>query len=110
MMSIEYQELVKQLGELLANKGIPPFVLANNISESNYDEVSLYKRDGFIFVDMFCKDISTGQPLQFRYKYDNNEVLLRSEMTIGGRTSVVWDRDVEIKNLTNKIKHCMVNV
>lgn len=103
-----FHELKKKLAHILANKGVPPFVLANNITESNYDEVSLYKRDGYIIVDMYCKDEETGQPLQFRYKYNSNEVLLKSEMIIAGRSSVMWDREEEIAKLTEQIKRAEV--
>ena len=102
--SKKVKELEEQLGRLLANKDIPPFVLANNISLKNYDEVSLYKRDGFIIVDMFCRDEETNLPLQFRYKYDSNEVLLTKEMIIAGRSSVFWDREQEILKLKLQIE------
>jgi hypothetical protein len=92
------------LAQVLANKGVPPFVLANNITEENYDEISLYKRDGYIIVDMYCKDEETGQSLLFRYKYNSNEVLLKSEMIIAGRSSVIWDREAEIAKLVEQIK------
>jgi hypothetical protein len=96
--------LKKMLAQVLANKGVPPFVLANNITEENYDEISLYKRDGYIIVDMYCKDVETGQSLLFRYKYNSNEVLLKSEMIIAGRSSVIWDREAEIAKLVEQIK------
>lgn len=98
-MNQKAKKLQEELGRLLANKGVPPFVLANNISLKNYDEVSLYKRDGLIIVDMYCKDEDTGEPLQFRFKYDMDEVLIRKEMVIGGRSSVIWDRETEIGKL-----------
>lgn len=98
------QELKVKLAHVLANKGIPPFVLANNISEANYDEVSLYKRDQLIIVDMYCKDEETGEPLQFKYMYNQEEVLLKSEMIIAGRSSLMWDREAEIANLTKQIQ------
>lgn len=102
MLSV--QELKVKLAHVLANKGIPPFVLANNISEENYDEVSLYKRDQMIIVDMYCKDDETGEPLQFKYMYNKDEVLLKTEMIIAGRSSVMWDREAEIATLTMQIQ------
>ncbi|MEK4471790.1 hypothetical protein NSQ91_01025 [Paenibacillus sp. FSL R7-0048] len=102
MLSV--QELKAKLAHVLANKGVPPFVLANNISEANYDEISFYKRDQMIIVDMYCKDDETGEPLQFRYIYNKDEVLLKSEMIIAGRPSEMWDREAEIANLTKQIK------
>ncbi|GIO70266.1 hypothetical protein SK3146_03803 [Paenibacillus konkukensis] len=102
MLSV--QELKVKLAHVLANKGIPPFVLANNISEANYDEISLYKRDQMIIVDMYCKDDETGEPLQFKYMYNKDEVLLKSEMIIAGRSSVMWDREAEIAILTKQIQ------
>jgi hypothetical protein len=105
-LSKRVKELHEQLGRLLANKGVPPFVLANNISLNNYDEVSLYKRDGLIIVDMFCRDEETNQPLQFRYKYDSNEVLLTKEMIVAGRSSTIWDREQEILELKEQIEIC----
>ncbi len=101
---LNVQELKVKLAHVLANKGIPPFVLANNISEANYDEVSLYKRDQLIIVDMYCKDEETGEPLQFKYMYNQEEVLLKSEMIIAGRSSLMWDREAEIANLTKQIQ------
>ena len=91
-------DVSSKLGELLANKGVPPFILANNISVDSYQQISLYKRDGFIIVDMVCLDPETEQLLEFRYQYDKNEVLLRKEMTVAGKTSLIWDREMDVGN------------
>ena len=99
---MEDQRIEMGIVKILANKGIPPFLLANNISQDNFSEVSLYKRDGMIIVDMFCTDEETGQPLRFRYKYDDKEVLLRIDMTVAGRQSLVFDRQVELERLLMK--------
>ncbi|MCS1351162.1 hypothetical protein [Mechercharimyces sp. CAU 1602] len=93
------EAIKKKIARLLADKGVPPFFLADNISLANYDEINLYKRDGMIIVDMYCRDLDTDVPMMFRYKYDMNEVLIRTEMTIGGRESLIWDKREEIEGL-----------
>lgn len=101
-------DVSRELGELLANKGVPPFVLANNISVDSYQQISLYKRDGLIFVDMVCLDPDTEQLLEFRYTYDKNEILLRKEMTVAGRTSVIWDRKTAIHDLRSTLANVVL--
>ncbi|MCS1351662.1 hypothetical protein [Mechercharimyces sp. CAU 1602] len=93
------EAIKKKIARLLAKKGIPLFFLADNNSLANYDGINLYKRDSMVIVDIKCKYLDANVPMMFRYKYDMNEVLIRTEMTIGGRESLIWDKREEIEEL-----------
>ncbi len=95
------QKYVDDLVELMVDKGTPPFVLANNISQDNYLEVNLSKIDGKIIV--MTKYLRNSQVVTFKYYYTENEVLYKKEIKENNTNYVYWNRKEEMKKLVNKI-------
>ncbi len=100
-MSEQQQERLKALGKALVSKGVPPFLVAANITEPEYDQVHLWKQDGWIFVRTRCVDPDDGQQLTFLYHYDETVTLQKIEMELGGRTSIHYDRKDELQRLAD---------
>lgn len=90
---------VAELGRLLASKGVPPFVVASNISDPSYTSVRLWKENGCVRVETTCVDDETQQEHLYTYRYDAASVLQRIEMTVAGRSCTVWDRQSDIAKL-----------
>jgi hypothetical protein len=89
-------EKVAVVGKLLANKGIPPFLLAANIAEANYESVRLWKEDGTVRVETVCVDEETSQRQVYLYLYDAYMVLQSIQQTVGSNHAVIWNRQHEI--------------
>lgn len=93
----------RDLASLLASKGVPPFLVAANITEANYREVRLWKEDGRVRVRATCVDDETQKELIFLYHYDAENVLQQIEMQVGSNRSVIWDRKEQIAMMARRI-------
>jgi hypothetical protein len=93
---------VKSLGELLARKGVPPFILAANIYDPAYRSVRLWKEDGVILVETVCDDPDYDEPMVFLYRYSQDKILLRIDATVCGRTTPYFDRKDELNRLAKQ--------
>jgi len=96
-------ETIKALAKLLVHKGTPPFMLAANIAEPNYQTVRLWKDPSSICVETVCLDDETGRLMTFNYRYSLDQVLQRIEMQLGKNREVLWDRNREVAKLVRQL-------
>lgn len=102
-MNLEYKAKLETLAKAMLSKGIPPFMVASNIMEPEYQTVELWKDEGRIFVRTEVYDPDDNTPMWFLYTYEADGILLRIEHGMGGRKSIFWDRGAELKRLAEEV-------
>jgi hypothetical protein len=98
------EDPLAQLGQLLASRGVPPFLVAANIMEDNYRSVRLWKENGCILVETTCMDDETGTEQVYLYRYDKDAVLQTIEMQVCGHSDLIWNRRTEIENAARTLQ------
>lgn len=73
-----------------ADDGIPPFLVASNISVDCYKAIRLWKEDGSIWVESICIDDETDQKMTFVYRYTLDSRLQSIEMILGSKRDMIW--------------------
>lgn len=98
---------IKEIVELNENKGVQPWELVKNISTEGYLAINTKKVNDKIICSVKIEDEEIFTEKKYRhtyqYMYDENMVLLEILSIHQNQTSIVWNRDNNLKEAINKL-------
>ncbi len=101
------KQLVDRLVDLLLDKGVPLMLLASNIKELNYEQITMTKTENSIVVHMQCRDLAYPETvLTFRYTYNLEGCLIRREQLTPTGDEILWDRYEAIREILTDLAAC----
>ncbi|MEB5968959.1 hypothetical protein [Enterococcus gallinarum] len=75
--------------------------LVQNIFVDSYQSINLKKDNGLIICEAICK-ISEIDTITYRYSFSDEKLLLLEKINVH-KTTILYDREQEIKKLNSKI-------
>lgn len=99
---------IKKIYDLLYSPIITPYNLLENAKLENYSYVNYYKGKQGLIAEMKCITDDNIEAI-FYYHFDSEDKLLRVYMETDSETSIVFDRENELKEIKNEYLNRLKN-
>jgi hypothetical protein len=95
------ENYINRIYNLLYSPVVTPYNLLENAKLPNYEYVNYYKGETGLIAEMQCT-IEEGYKAIFFYHFDSSDNLQKVFMTTEGKKELVFDRQIEVKKVTEK--------